>query len=71
MKNLTYNIIGWGAGLAIGITIGVSLNNILLGIGVGVAIGAGLATTQMKKGNSLSEEEWPHIRGVFCLWYDV
>ena len=30
MKNLTYNIIGWCAGLAIGITIVVSLNNILL-----------------------------------------
>ena len=57
MNNITHNIIGWGAGLVIGITIGVSLNNIVLGIGVGVAIGAGLATTQMKKENSLSEEE--------------
>ena len=57
MNNLKHNIIGWGAGLAIGITIGVSLNNILLGIGVGVAIDAGLATTQMKKKNSLREEE--------------
>ena len=48
MNNLTHNIIGWCAGLAIGMTIGVSLNNIALGIGVGVAIGAGLASTQMK-----------------------
>ena len=37
MNNLTHNIIGWCAGLAIGMTIGVSLNNIALGIGVGVA----------------------------------
>ena len=35
-----------GAGLAIGMT-----------IGVGVAIGAGLATTQMKKGNPSREKE--------------
>ncbi len=55
MNNLTHNIIGWCAGLAIGMTIGVSLNNIALGIGVGVAIGAGLASTQMKKQNSSSE----------------
>ena len=48
MNNLTHNIIGWCAGLAIGMRIGVSLNNIALGIGVGVAIGAGLASTQMK-----------------------
>ena len=57
MNNLKYNIIGWGAGLAIGITIGVSLNNILLGIGVGVAIGAGLVTTQMNKENYSSDKE--------------
>ena len=57
MNNLTYNLIGWGSGLAIGTAIGVSLNNIALGIGVGVAIGAGLASTQMRKGNSSSEEE--------------
>ena len=37
--------------------IGVSLNNIALGISVGVAIGAGLASTQMMKENSSSEEE--------------
>jgi hypothetical protein len=42
MNKITYNMIGWGAGLA---------------IGVGVAIGAGLATTQMKKEDSSSEEE--------------
>ena len=35
MNNLTHNIIGWCAGLAIGMTIGVSLYNIALGIGVG------------------------------------
>ena len=57
MNNLTPNIITWGAGMAIGMAIGVSLNNITLGIGVGVAIGAGLATTQMKKGNPSREEE--------------
>ena len=57
MNNITHDIIGWCAGLAIVMAIGVSLNNIALGIGVGVAIGAGLATTQMKKENSLSEEE--------------
>ena len=57
MNNLTHNIIGWCAGLAIGMAIGVSLNNIALGIGVGVAIDAGLATTQMKKENSSSEEK--------------
>ena len=57
MNKLTYNIIGWGAGLAIGMTIGVSLNNIVLGVGVGVAIGAGLATTQMKKVNVSSKKE--------------
>jgi len=57
MNKMTYNMIGWGAGLAIGVTIGVSLNNIALGIGVGVAIGAGLVTTQMKKENTSSEEE--------------
>ena len=43
MNNLTHNIIGWCAGLAIG-----------MAIGVGVAIGAGLASTQMKKQNSSS-----------------
>ena len=42
MNKITYNMIGWGAGLA---------------IGVGVAIGAGLVTTQMKKEDSSSEEE--------------
>jgi len=57
MNKMTYNMIGWGAGLAIGVTIGVSLNNIALGIGVGVAIGPGLVTTQMKKENTSSEEE--------------
>ena len=57
MNNLTHNIIGWCAGLAIGMAIGVSQNNIILGIGVGVAIGAGLATTQMQKENPSSEEE--------------
>lgn len=57
MNKLAHNIIGWGAGLAIGMTIGVSLNNTVLGVGVGVAIGAGLATTQMKKGNPSREEE--------------
>ena len=56
MNNSTHNIIGWCAGLAIGMAIGVSLNNIALGIGAGVVIGAGLATTQMKKQNSLSEK---------------
>ena len=56
MNNLTHNIIGWCAGLAISMTIGVSLNNIALGISVGVAIGAGLASTQMKKQNSSSEK---------------
>ena len=56
MNNITHNIIGWCAGLAIGMKIGVSLNNIALGIGVGVAIGAGLATTQMKKENSEPKE---------------
>ena len=55
MSKIPYNMIG--AGLAIGVAIGVSLNNIALGIGVGVAIGAGLATTQMKKGNVSSEKE--------------
>ena len=55
MSKVPYNMIG--VGLAIGVAIGVSLNNIALGIGVGVAIGAGLVTTQMKKENSLSEEE--------------
>ena len=45
--------------------IGVSLNNIALGIGVGVAIGAGLATTQMTKENSSSEEENPTFVGFF------
>ena len=57
MNNLTYNLIGWGSRLAIGMAIGVSLNNIALGIGVGVAIGAGMASTQMRKENSSSEEE--------------
>ena len=37
--------------------IGLSLNNIALGIGVGAAIGAGLASVQMMKENSSSEEE--------------
>ena len=46
MNDITYNIIGWGAGFAIGLSIGVSLNNIVFGIVVGVAIGAGLAITQ-------------------------
>ena len=54
MNKMTYNMIEWGAGLAVGVTIGVSLNNIALGIGVGVAIGAGLVTTQMKKENTSS-----------------
>ena len=57
MNKVTHDMIGWGAGMAIGITIGVSLNNIALGIGVGVAISAGLASTQMKKENTSSEEE--------------
>ena len=56
MNNLTHNIIGWCAGLAIGMAIGVSQNNIILGIGLGVAFGAGLASTQMKKQNSSSEK---------------
>ena len=55
MNKLAHNIIGWGAGLTIGITIVMSLNNIVLGLGVGVAIGAGLAITQMKKGNPSKE----------------
>ena len=45
MNNITHNIIGWCAGLAIG-----------MAIGVGVAIGAGLASTQMKKQNTSSEK---------------
>ena len=57
MNRITHDMTAWGAGIAIGVAIGLSLNNIVLGIGVGVAIGAGLATTQMKKENSLSEEE--------------
>ena len=57
MNKLTHNMIGWGAGLAIGMTIGVSLDNIVLGVGVGIALGAGLATTQMKKGDPSREEE--------------
>ena len=57
MNNLTHNIFGWGAGLAICMAIGVSLNNIALGIGVRFAIGAGLVTTQMKKENSSSKVE--------------
>ena len=57
MNRITYDMIAWSTGMAIGMAIGVSLNNIALGIGVGVAIGAGLATTQMKKENSSSEEE--------------
>ena len=57
MNNLTYNLIGWGSGLAIGTAIGVSLNNIALGICAGVAIGAGLASKQMKRENFSSEEE--------------
>ena len=57
MNDITHNIIGWGSGMAIGVTIGASLNNIALGIGVGVAISAGLASTQMKKENTSSEEE--------------
>ena len=57
MKNTTQSIIGWCAGLAIGMTIGVSQSNIILGIGLGVAFGAGLGHIQMKKENSLSEEE--------------
>tara|TARA_Y100000590_G_C14960041_1_gene728369 strand:- start:24 stop:200 length:177 start_codon:yes stop_codon:yes gene_type:complete len=57
MNRIAHDMIAWGAGMAIGFAIGVSLNNIALGIGVGVAISAGLVTTQMKKENSLSEEE--------------
>ena len=57
MNRIAHDMIAWGAGMAIGVTIGVSLNNIALGIGVGIAISAGLATTQMKKGNSSSKEE--------------
>ena len=57
MKNIIHSIIGWCAGLAIGITIGIYLNNIALGIGLWVAFGAGLGHIQMKKENSLSEEE--------------
>ena len=68
MNNLTHNIIGWCAGLAIGMAIGVSLNNIALGIGVGVAIGAGLATTQMKKEKSSSEKRVaPHSWGFLFV----
>ena len=49
MNNLTHDIIGWGAGLAIGMAIGVSQNNIILGIGLGVAFGASLGHIQMKR----------------------
>ena len=55
MKNITQNIIGWCAGLAIGITIGLSQNNTILGIGLGVAFGAALGHIQMKEENSSSE----------------
>ena len=55
MNNLTHNIIGWCAGLAIGMAIGVSQNNIILGIGLGVAFCASLGHIQMKKKNSSSE----------------
>jgi len=57
MNRITHDMIAWGAGMTIGVTIGVSLNNIALGIGVGVAISAGLASTQMKKENTSSDEE--------------
>ena len=57
MNDLIYNLIGWVSGLAIGMAIGVPLNNIALGISVWAAICAGLATTQMKKGNVSSEKE--------------
>ena len=57
MNRVTHDMVAWGAGMAIGVTIGLSLNNIALGIGVGVAISAGLASTQIKKKNTLSEEE--------------
>ena len=53
MNRVVHDMIAWGAWMAIG----VSLNNIALGIGVGVVISAGLATTQIKKENSSSEEE--------------
>ena len=55
MNNLTHNIIGWCAGLAIGMTIGVSQKNIILGIGLVVAFVASLGHIQMKKKNSSSE----------------
>ena len=57
MNRITHDMIAWGAGMAIGVTIGASLNNIALGIGVEVAISAGLASTQMKKENTSSDEE--------------
>ena len=57
MNDLTYNLIGWGSGLATGMAIGVHLNNTALGIGVRFAIAAGLATTQMKKVNVSSKKE--------------
>ena len=57
MNRIGHDMIAWGAGMAIGVTIGMSLNNIVLGIGVGVAISAGLASTQIKKKNTSSDEE--------------
>ena len=57
MNRMTHGMIAWGAGMAIGVAIGVSLNNIALGIGIGVAISAGLASTQIKKENTSSDEE--------------
>mgnify|MGYP001161149639 CR=1 FL=1 len=57
MNRITYDMIAWSTGMAIGVAIGVSLNNIALGIGVGVAISAGLASTQIKKENTSSDEE--------------
>ena len=52
-----YDMIAWAAGMAIGVVIGMSLNNLALGIGIGVAISAGLASTQIKKENTSSDEE--------------
>ena len=57
MNRMTHDMIAWGAGMAIGVAIGVPLNNIALGIGVGVAISVGLASTQIKKENTSSDEE--------------
>ena len=57
MKNITYSMIGWCAGLALGITICVSQNNIMLGIGLGIAFGAALGHIQMKKESSSSKAQ--------------